>query len=172
MIEITEDNYNQHCFWKKLVQIKFAINYFCFYIEKYIHILHAIKITSIILTALLTGLLMGFYNIVIIRYVCAVIIIIVPIFNVLSENLPYEKRAVELREISAEYNRIYIAMETDWRKIANGEIDYNNINLLINEYELKINEIDSHYFKNDALPFNEKIESKASNETEDYYKNI
>lgn len=166
------NDYYQKCFWNKLQQIKFEIIYYNLHMAECVKISRLIKIISICLTVLSTSLLLGFYNILTIRIVCAIIIVIVPIFNALSENLPYEKRAIELREMSVEYNRVYNVMETDWRKIANGEISYGDINLLIQDYDIKFSEIDAHYFKNDALPDNKKVEEKANQKAEDYFKNL
>lgn len=149
-------DYYQKCFWNKLQQIKFEIIYYNLHMAKCINISRTIKIISICLTALATSLLLGFYNILAIKIICAIIIVFVPIFNAFAENLPYEKRVIELREMAVEYNRIYNVMEADWRRIANGEIQYNDINVLIQDYDTKFSEIDAHYFKNDALPDNKK----------------
>lgn len=159
-----------NAFWSKLQQLKYDIYYYDEHFKSCISISRGIKYTSVAITSLATGAWISWNNISIIRISCAIIIWVLQAVYVLFEYLPFEKRKVELRELSEELERLYIVMETDWRKIQALEISNDEIRSMIQEYTIKQSDISKHYFKDDALPIKEKIRKKADNLTEEYFK--
>ena len=92
--------------------------------------------------------------------------------NAFSECLPFEKRKSEIFNIEKETSSIYIEMENDWIKIKKGEMNENEIDELLLEYIKRYEEVYNHYFKDDALPHNHKIDAKAKQETDKYMNNL
>ena len=102
--------------------------------------------------------------------ICGVVILILQAVSAISEHFPYESRKLELREMLAELNPLYLEMENDWRTIYSLKMSNSKIQEAIYRYELKQNNIKRHYFKDDALSDNEKLRTKADEKTEEYFK--
>ena len=157
-------------FWHKLQQSKYDLIYYSLHFNDCTRISRIIKYSIIGVTTLATGAWMNWNDIDWVRSVCAIIILISQTVSAVSEQFPYESRKLELRELLAELEPIYINMENDWRSIQNLEVSNSKIQELIQIYDKKQAEIKRHYFKEDALPESEKIRLQADEKTEEYFK--
>lgn len=157
-------------FWSKLQQLKFDIIYYGEHFKSCALISRIIKYSVVAVTSLATGAWMFWKDISSISLVCGVVILLLQAFSAISEWLPFDKRKLQLRELSAELEPLYIEMESDWRKIQTLEVSNEEICELIQNYALRQSNISKHYFKDDALPLSEKIRAKADKLTEEYFK--
>lgn len=166
--ELDEQLYN--VFWNKLQQTKFDIIYFSEYFNYYTKISRVIKYIIVGVTTLATGVWMTWGSVPAVVTICGIVILALQVISAVSEHFPYESRKLELREMLAELNPLYLEMENDWRTIYSLKMSNSKIQEAIYRYELKQEEIKRHYFKDDALPDNEKLRNKADEKTEEYFK--
>ena len=169
-VEVDETLYN--AFWSKMQQLRFDIFYYDEHFKSCIFISRIIKYSIVAATSLATGAWMNWNDIPTVCIICGVIILLIQAFSAISELLPFEKRKLELRELSTELDPLYIEMESNWRKIQALEVPNEEIRDLIQNYALRQSDISKHYFKDDALPLKEKIRAKADVLTEEYFKNF
>ena len=171
-VETTVDATLYSAFWSKLQQFRFDLYYYDEHFKRCIIVSRAIKYSIIATTTLATGAWMSWNSITGICAVCAIVILLLQAVSAVSELLPFEKRKLELRELSAELESLYIDMETDWRKVQALEVANEDIRALMQSYALKQADISKHYFKDDALPQKEKLWKNADNLTEEYFKHF
>lgn len=98
------------------------------------------------------------------------IILAAQVVSAISEKFPYESRKLELREMIAELEPVYLEMENDWRSIQNLKMSNRKIQETIQKYDKKQVEIKRHYFKDDSLPELDKLRLQADEKTEEYFK--
>ena len=170
--DITVDTTLYNAFWNKLQQFKFDLFYYDEHFKRCIFVSRAIKYSIIGATTLATGAWMSWNSITGICIACAIMILLLQAASAVSELLPFEKRKLELRELSAELEALYIDMEADWRKVQALEVTNENIRALMQSYASKQANINKHYFKDDALPQIEKLRVNADNLTEEYFKHF
>lgn len=157
-------------FWYKLQQTKFDIIYYSEYFNRYTKISRIIKYIIAGATVLSTGVWMNWGSVPAIANICSIVILALQVVSAMSEHFPYESRTLELRDMLAELNPLYLEMENDWRTIWGLKMSNPKIQEAIHRYELRQEEIKCHYFKTDALPDNEKIRTNADEKTEEYFK--
>ena len=162
----------QQVYWNKMYQFKFDLIYYSLYFNLCVSIMRLIKYISVGLTVLVTGIWMNWYNIQSVSVSCAIVILIIQAFNALSELFPFDNRKLEIREMSNELDNVYLQMEADWLKISDGELTITEITSLIQTYAKKRADIEKHYFKNDSLPYNKRIDNHANDKVESYFKNF
>lgn len=173
MSKVQNDSLNEQLykvFWNKLQQAKFDIIYYSEHFNRYTRISRIIKYIIAGVTVLATGIWMTWGSIHAVATICTIVILVLQVVSALSEYFPYESRTLELRDMLAELNPLYLKMENEWRSIFGLKMSNTKIQEAILEYELKQEEIKCHYFKADALPDNEKIRTKADEKTEEYFK--
>jgi len=105
----------------------------------------------------------------IVKTTCAIIILASQVISAISEKFPYESRKLELRELIAELEPLYLEMENDWRSIQNLKMPNSKIQETIQHYDKKQAEIKRHYFKDDSLPEPDKFRLLANEKTEEYF---
>lgn len=159
-----------NAYWSKLQQFKFDLIYYDVQFKACVKACRFIKYGIIGITTLATGAWVTWGDLSAIKVVCAIIIWLLQGISAISEVFPFNKRKLELRELSTELEPIYIQMESDWRKIQCMQITNDEISGLMESYAQKQAEIIKHYFKNDALPLKEKYHVEADNLTEEYFK--
>lgn len=170
--EITVDETLYNAFWHKLQQFKFDLYYYDEHFKRCIFVSRTIKYSIIAATTLATGAWMNWNSMPGICVACAIMILLLQAASAVSELLPFEKRKLELRELSTELEPLYIDMEADWRKVQALEVTNEDIRALMQSYALKQANISKHYFKDDALPQKEKLWANADNLTEEYFKHF
>lgn len=168
--EKTEANFKiQNSFWNIFQQFKFDLIYYSLHFSRCVKIIRTIKYVTLGATALATSVWMAWNHIRWVSIVCPIIILVLQVFTAVSDQFPFENRKLEIREMTTELDKLYIEMEANWRKIANGDLKESQIRKLISDYEIKRDEIEKHYFKNDSLPENAKLVDKATEKTHDYF---
>ena len=167
---LDEQLYN--VFWSKLQQAKFDIVYYSEYFNHYTKISRVLKYITIGATSLVTGVWLNWGSVSAVGTICGVAILVLQVISAISEKFPYETRKLELRELLAELDPLYLEMENDWRSIYGLKMSNSKIQEAIHRYELKQAEIKRHYFKDDALPDNEKLRTKADEKTEEFFKHF
>lgn len=167
-----KSNVSQENFWNKLGQKKYDLFYYAEYFKRCVFLCRLFKSIVSIGTVVITAIFMNWYNIEWVKTLCLIVIIILQGVNAFSECLPFEKRKSEIFNIEKETSSIYIEMENDWIKIKKGEMNENDIDELLLEYIKRYEEVYNHYFKDDALPHNRKIDATAKQETDKYMNNL
>ena len=162
----------QQVYWRKLHQFKFDLIYLSLHFNLCVSIMRWIKYISVGLTVLTTGIWMYWYYIQSVSVSCAIVILIIQVFNALSELLPFDNRKLEIREMSNELDNVYLQMESDWLQISDGKLTITEIRSLIKTYAEKRADIEKHYFKNDSLPYSKRIDNLANDKVESYFKNF
>lgn len=166
--DLDERLYN--IFWRKLQQAKYDLIYYSIHFNECVSISRRIKYAIIGTTTLATGAWMTWSNTNIVAKICPIVILALQVVSAISEKFPYESRKLELREMIAELEPLYLEMENDWRSIRNLEKANSKIQEAIQNYDTKQAEIKRHYFKEDSLPESDKIRLKADEKTEEYFK--
>lgn len=166
--ELDEQIYST--FWKKLQQSKFDLIYYGLHFNNCVKISRWIKYAIIGITSLATGAWVTWSAITIVGTICAIVILASQVFSAISEKFPYESRKLELRELIAELEPVYLEMENDWRSIQNLKMSNPEIQETIQKYDKKQAEIKRHYFKDDSLPELDKLRLQADEKTEEYFK--
>lgn len=166
--DLDEQLYN--IFWRKLQQAKYDLIYYSIHFNECVSISRRIKYAIIGTTTLATGAWMTWSNTSIVAKICPIVILTLQVVSAISEKFPYESRKLELREMIAELEPLYLEMENDWRSIRNLEKTNSKIQEAIQNYDTKQAEIKRHYFKEDSLPESDKIRLKADEKTEEYFK--
>lgn len=166
--DLDEQLYNT--FWRKLQQAKYDLIYYGIHFDRCVSISRKIKYTIIGTTTLATGAWMTWSNIGIVAKICPIVILVLQVVSAISEKFPYESRKLELREMIAELEPLYLEMENDWRSIRNLEKSNSNIQDAIQNYDTKQAEIKRHFLKEDSLPESDKIRQRADEKTEEYFK--
>lgn len=163
---------SQEKYWYKLEQIKFDLFYYNAHFIRCVKISRIIRIGVSFLTALTSGIWMSFYNEKVVNIICLIIIILLQAFNSAVELLPYDKRKLEIREMSNEITDLYNQMEHDWVNVSNGNWTEKTIEDKCFQYINRQEEICKHYFKNDILPEKKACKNKAKKETDIYFINF
>lgn len=166
------DNISQENFWNKLGQKKFDLFYYAEYFKRCVFLCRLLKSIVSIGTVIITAIFMNWFNIELVKKLCLIVVIILQGVNAFSECFPFEKRKSEIFNIEKEISSIYIEMEKDWIRIKKGKINEDEIDRLLLEYAKRYEEVDNHFFNDDALPYNHKIEVKAKQETDKYMNNL
>lgn len=143
----------QEKYWNNMVQTKSSVYYLDIYaeqtykIERRINVFCAIASSaSIAAWAIWTEW----------AYVWGLIIAISQVVSALKEIFPYMKQLKMLEQFSEEMKFVYVNMEQEWFRVANGELTENEINNLLFMYKKKVVELESKYLKENILV--EKVE--------------
>ena len=166
--ELDEQIYST--FWKKLQQSKFDLFYYGLHFNNCVKISRWTKYAIIGITSLATGAWMTWSAITIVGTICSIVILASQVISAISEKFPYESRKLELRELIAELEPVYLEMENDWRSIQNLKMSNSEIQETMQKYDKKQAEIKRHYFKDDSLPEPDKLRLQADEKTEEYFK--
>lgn len=159
-------------FRNKLQRTKDDTFYLREHFNRYTKISRRIKYIFAGGAALATGAWMIWWESTAVRIVCSVVILILQVASAISEHFPYESRKLELRDMLTELEQLYAEMENDWRSICSSRMPNSKIQEAIYQYDKKQIDIKRHYFKDDALPENGKLKTKANKKTEEYFKNL
>lgn len=165
---LQEDTRTHEHYWNKMTQFKFDLNYYSYCFSYCISFLRYWKISISVLTALVTGAWMNWGNNKAVAMICAILILIFQSLNAASELFPFENRKRELREMLLLLEPIYEDMEAYWLRIVDGEVTKEDVADKLKKCDSLRHDILKHYFKDDALPDNKRIEEKAKNETLKY----
>lgn len=172
MQEIEINTTAQEAFWFKLQQFKFDLFYYSNHYKNCVTILKWIKYVATVLTAASTFIWIEWSAVPPIPMICSTIILVLQVFNAVSDLFPFSHRKDELRDLANDLDPLYIEMESTWRKIAEGELTASGIYQSIDDFANKRLQIERNYLKNDTLPERKHIKRKAEAQTHDYFANF
>ena len=165
--------YIQNQYWLKMGQYKFDLFFYELYIDKCILIMRILNILSIGVTTLCTACCMKWSDNAILVRICGIAIIVCQVYNSIKHLIPFDKRKNELKALSNELEMIYIKMERTWRQIATSQLStYKSIDDKLNLYIMSWEEKQRYYFKDDSLPEDEKVKTKAKKKADIYFINL
>lgn len=162
----------QEIYWHKLTQFKYDLNYYSLHFSFCVKAMRWIRISSAGMTALVTGAWINWNEVTLVRVTCAVLILVLQAISAGVELLPYDKRKQEIREMLILLRPIYEEMEADWTRILDGQFTKDAIQKKTQHYVVEWREKQQHFFKDDALPENKKLEKKADEDTSVYFKTM
>lgn len=158
----------QEKYWNYMVQIKASIYYLDIYAEqsykwdRRINAYGAIASSSSIAAWAIWKDL---------SYIWAIIIAVSQVLTALKEYFPFSRRLKVLHPFIEEIKVLYIKMEYDWYKVAEGELTEKEINTLLFSYKKEFANIESKYLKEEVLLENANYMSEADRRTDKYFKN-
>ena len=104
-------------------------------------------------------------------YIWAFIIAISQLLTAISDYLPFGRRLKLLCPFIDDMKRLYIKMEYDWYKVAEGEVMEGEINTLLFSYKKEFTSIESKYLKGELLVENLSYMEEADQKTNEYFVN-
>lgn len=104
-------------------------------------------------------------------YLWAFVIAIAQVLTAIKEFLPFSKRLKLLQPFIDDMKLLYLKMEFDWYKVAEGEVPESEINKLLFEYKKEYSDIESKYLKDEMLIENLDYKEQADQKTEYYFAN-
>lgn len=159
----------QEAFWSDLQQFRFDLFYYCNHYKRCITILRWIKYIVVGVTSASTLVWMNWSSTSPIPIICSIIILLLQVFNAVSDLFPFNQRKDELRDLTNDLDPLYIEMESTWRKIVEGELTLSKINKSIDDFANKRLQIERNYLKNDFLKEQKKIVEKTEKQTQEYF---
>lgn len=156
----------QEKYWNYMVQTKSSIFYLDLYAEKTyklernINIICAIASSaSIAAWAIWTEW----------AYFWGFIIAISQVLTTVKEFFPYARQLKMLKQIVEEMKFIYISMEQEWFRVAEGDLTEDEINNLLFMYKKKVVELESKYLNENILIENAEYAKDAGKKCDEYF---
>lgn len=170
--EIETNTTAQEAFWRKLQQFRFDLFYYNNHYKNCVTTQRWIKYVVVGLTSASTLIWMQWSTSHTVTTVCSVSILVLQVFNAISDLFPFNNRRDELRSLTDDLDPLYIEMESTWRKIAEGKLTLSEIYRSVDDFAQRRLQIERNYLKNDALPERKRIRKNAENKTHDYFENF
>lgn len=158
----------QEKYWRYMVQIKAWIYYLDIYAEKSykwdrrINIYGAIASSS----SIAAWAIWKDWS-----YVWAFIIAISQVLTAIKDFLPFGRRLKLLRPFIEDMKLLYIKIEYDWYKVAEGELTEKEINTLLFSYKKEFASIENKYIKEEVLLENSNYKEEADQKNNRYFAN-
>lgn len=158
-------------FWKSLQQQKHNIIYYELHAERCTRWLHALKYITAGVSAIVSIIGINFIGSSSnsLALVVTITALLLDFFLVMIDQLPFEKRRSELRELIWELKDDYVNMENDWDSIMLGKYTETKILELLGKYNHVFNDKGKHYLKDDVLPEKKRLIRKAEKITREYF---
>ena len=156
----------QKQYWNLMVQTKSSTFYLDIYAEsiykreRNINIFCAVASSaSIAAWAIWTNL----------AYVWGFIIAISQVITVVKDFFPYAKQLKVLKQYVEEMKNVYINIERDWFRVAEGELTEREVNNLLFNYKTKVAELESKYMGENILLESLGYAKEADKRCDDYF---
>ena len=159
----------QKTYWIKMTQYKFSILYLQNYMGRNIKIDRLLKIMVAVMSA---GSIAAWANWQNLSMLWGFIIALAQVISAINEFLPYKNRTKEISNLLGEFTYLYNEVEKNWKNVADGSMEEEDINNLCYDFSKKWLEIDNKYFQEDHLPQNSNCIKKAEIEKNEYFKNM
>jgi hypothetical protein len=158
----------QEKYWNYMVQVKSSVYYLDIYAEQSYKWDRRINVYSAIASSssIAAWAIWKEWS-----YVWAIIIAISQVMTAIKVYFPFSARLKLLRPFLEEMKVLYIRMEYDWYKVAEGELTENEINSLLFSYKKEYFDIEGKYLKEEVLLENSKYMSEADHKTNQYFQN-
>lgn len=158
----------QEKYWNYMVQTKASILYLDIYAEKSYKYDRNINICSAIASSWSIGAWAVWEEL---SFLWGMIIAISQVITAIKEFFPFERRLKLLKPFIEDMKMIYIRMEHDWFRVAEGELTEREINELLFLYKKDVTAIESKYSKEEILVENPEYLEEADNRCDIYFKN-
>ncbi|KUO30543.1 hypothetical protein AVO52_18080 [Vibrio cholerae] len=159
----------QERYWREMDQLKVHVLYLELYLEKTINIDRAMNMFLAIASS---GSIAGWVIWQPLSFLWGAIIAVSHAINAIKPYLPYAKRLRALHSASNELESVFIAMESEWFNVAEGQLTSEQIHSLQMKYKEKIRQISQKHLSSSALPENEKLLVKAKSTAKNYFDNF
>lgn len=158
----------QHNYWSFMIQLKAWTYYLDIYAEKSYKWDRTINVYGAIAssTSIAGWVIWSQWS-----QVWALIIAISQVLTAIKIYLPFDKRLKVLRPFAEEVKSLYIRVEHDWYKVAEGELTPGEINTLLFNYHKEFNEIESKYSQEEMLLDRSGYMEEADRRANVYLKN-
>lgn len=154
-------------YFELLSQVKFDIEYYKLFYQKYTNIERGI---GIVFAAVSTGSLAGFFACETGKSVYAVILVVIQVANAVKPYLPFANRAKELDRLLIKMEYLFAEIENGWSDIEKDKLDEQQMQSMINTFKKRRTELQMEYLPDDILPTDEKITQKADKNANEYLK--
>ena len=104
-------------------------------------------------------------------YIWSIIIAISHVLTAIKDYLPFGRRLKFLAPFIEEVKLLYIKIEYDWYKIAQGEVIESEINTLLSSYKREFINIENKYLKEELLIERIDYRESADQKTSLYFEN-
>ena len=158
----------QEKYWYYMVQVKSSIFYLDIYAEKSYKWDRRINASGAIASSSSIAAWAIWKEV---SYVWAIIIAVSQVLTAVKDYFPFGRRLKLLRPFIDEMKSLYIKMEYDWYRVANGELTECEINLLLFSYKKEVANIEGKYIKEDVLLENKDYMKEADYKTNIYFEN-
>lgn len=138
----------QKSFWNLMVQTKASILYLEIYAEKMYLSERNINVFCAIASSASIASWAVWSEI---SYVWGLIIAISQVLNSVKEFFPFARKLKLLKQFVEEMKSVYINIEQDWFRVANGELTEREINALLTKYKRRVAELESEYLDEEIL---------------------
>ncbi|NCC87287.1 MAG: hypothetical protein EOM05_05400 [Clostridia bacterium] len=159
----------QKQYWKFLQQLKFSI----FYLNRYsdssykwdrkINIFTAIASSS----SIAAWVIWTKY-----AFVWSAIIAVSQVINVIKIYLPFSTRLEIINPFIYDLQTLYSEAEYKWFRVANGELEEDEINEELYQLNIEYNSTQQHYTKTNIFVDNKKFKAIANEQTAEFFKNF
>jgi hypothetical protein len=156
-------------YWREMDQLKVHVLYLEFYLEKTTNIDRAINMFLAIASS---SSIAGWIIWQSLSFVWGAIIAISQAINAIKPYLPYAKRLRSLQSASNELESVFIAMESHWFKVAEGQLTSEQVHSLQMKYKEKIRQVSQKHFGTSTVPEDTKLLSKAKSSAKIYFENF
>lgn len=158
----------QEKYWNYMVQIKASMYYLDIYAEKSYKLDRKINVYGAIASSssIAAWAIWKDWS-----YVWAFIIAMSQVLNAIKDFLPFGRRLKLLRPFIEDMKLLYIKMEYDWYKVAEGDLTEKEINKLLFSYRKEFACIENKYLKEEVLLENSNYMKQADQKTNRYFVN-
>ena len=104
-------------------------------------------------------------------YIWGVIIAVSQVLTAIKDYFPFGRRLKILKPFIDELIILYIKIEYDWFKVAEGEVTEKEINQLLFDYKKQFSEIESKYLNEEILIENLEYRNLADQKVTKYFEN-
>ena len=158
----------QKKYWSYLVQIKAWIYYLDIYVEKSFQWDRRIKVFGAVASSssIAAWTIWKEWS-----YICGVIIAVSQVLTAIKDYFPFGRRLKILKPFIDELKILYIKIEYDWFKVAEGEVTEKEINQLLFDYKKQFSEIESKYLNEEILIENLEYRNLADQKVTKYFEN-
>ena len=156
----------QKKYWSYLVQIKAWIYYLDIYVEKSFQWDRRIKVFVASSSSIAAWTIWKEWS-----YIWGVIIAVSQVLTAIKDYFPFGRRLKILKPFIDELKILYIKIEYDWFKVAEGEVTEKEINQLLFDYKKQFSEIESKYLNEEILIENLEYRNLADQKVTKYFEN-
>lgn len=156
----------QEKYWNYMVQTKSSVFYLDIYAEKTYKLERNINtICAIASSASIAAWAIWTEW----AYFWGFVIAISQVLTAVKEFFPYARQLKMLKQFVEEMKFIYISMEQEWFRVAEGELTEDEINNLLFMYKKKVVELESKYLNENILIENAEYANDADKKCDEYF---